>query len=124
MKKVFFLLVAAVISTAACKKDSEGGNNCDLPSTAVPTELIGGWANGYTSFTQVIDAYNGKVLGNTWQSGRYLRLESNGKNAELYIMAGSQYSEFATKVKGNVTFNAANGSFQFQVCSAHYKGWS
>jgi hypothetical protein len=123
MKMLFNLFIAAMlITTAACEKDK--GDNCDLPATSVPAEVTGNWVNGYTSFTQVIDAYNGKILGNTWQSGRYLHLESNGRNAEMYIMGGSMYSEFVTKVQGTVSFNAANGTFQFNVCSAHYKGWS
>lgn len=110
---------------SSCKKDKggNGGGNCNNPSTSVPAQVVGSWVNGYTSFTQVLDAYTGKILGNTWQSGRYLHLESNGKNAELYIFGGSQFSEFATKVQGTVTFNEANESFQFHVCSAHYKGW-
>lgn len=125
MKKlVYFLLTATLFITTACEKDSDGGSkNCDLASTNVPAELVGSWVNGYTSFTQIVDAYNGKFLGTTWKSGRYLHLEANGKNAELYIMGGSQFSEFATKVQGNVTFDEAEGTFQFHVCDAYYKGW-
>ena len=126
MKNLLYLLLAAALfTTAACKKDKNGGsgNNCNLPSTNVPAEVVGSWVNGYTSFTQIIDAYDGRILGTTWKSGRYLHLESNGKNAELYIMGGSQFSEFATKVQGTVSFDVADGSFKFNVCSAHYKGW-
>ncbi|HYE55247.1 MAG TPA: hypothetical protein VD996_10400, partial [Chitinophagaceae bacterium] len=108
--------------TAACKKDKDGGS-CNLPSTAVPSNVTGDWVNGYTSFTQVLDAYNGRVLGSTWQSGRFLSLKSNGKDAELYIMGGSQFSEFATWVKGSVEFDEDNNFFKFNVCQAHYKGW-
>src|SRR5688572_8671466 len=90
---IYLMLTAGVFISAACKKDSDGGSkNCDLPSTNVPAELVGKWVNGYTSFTQVVDAYNGRILGTTWKSGRYLQLESNGKNAEMYIMGGSQFS--------------------------------
>jgi hypothetical protein len=124
MKKLIYLFVAVtILASAACKKD-KAGNNCNLPSTAVPANVAGAWVNGYTSFTNVIDAYNGKILGNTWQSGRYLSMSGDGKSAELYIMGGSMYSEFATQAKGTVTFNEADGSFQFHVCSAHYKGWN
>ena len=125
MKNLFYLLLtAALFTTAACRKDPQGGsNNCNLPSTSVPAELVGSWVNGYTSFTQIIDAYDGRILGTTWKSGRYLHLESDGKNAELYIMGGSQFSEFATKVQGTVSFNVNDGSFQFHVCNAYYKGW-
>lgn len=123
MKQLILLMLAAGLFVSACKKDSDGGGNCDLPSTAVPAALVGKWVNGYTSFTQIVDAYNGRFLGTTWKSGRFLQLESNGKNAEMYIMGGSQFSEFATKVQGNVTFDEADGSFKFHVCSAHYKGW-
>ncbi|HYF29873.1 MAG TPA: hypothetical protein VD993_02030 [Chitinophagaceae bacterium] len=125
MKKLLYLLLAVTtLSVTACEKDgSGGGGNCNLPSTTVPAELVGSWVNGYTSFSQIVDAYNGKFLGTTWKSGRYLKLEANGKNAELYIMGGSMFSEFATKVQGTVSFNAADGSFQFHVCDAYYKGW-
>jgi hypothetical protein len=122
MKELFyFIAIVAMTITAACNKDKAA--NCDLPSTSVPASVAGSWVNGYSSFTQIVDAYNGQYLGNTWQSGRYMRLQPDGKNAELYIMGGSQYAEFATKVQGNVTFNEVAGTMQFHVCSAHYKGW-
>ena len=125
MKKlIYFFLAVSTFAASACEKyNDKGGNNCNLPSSAVPATVTGSWVNGYTSFTQIVDAYSGKFLGTTWKSGRYLHLESNGKNAELYIMGGSQFSEFATRVQGSVTFNEANSSFQFHVCSAYYKGW-
>jgi hypothetical protein len=122
MKKLFYsLAMGAAVLAAACEKESI--SNCDLPSTSVPAAVAGSWVNGYTSFTQVVDAYNGKILGTTWKSGRFMRLESNGKNAELFIMGGSMFSEFATKVQGTVSVNEANGTLLFHVCSAHYKGW-
>lgn len=125
MKKLlYFFLAVSTFTASACSKDNDnGGGSCNLPSTAVPAEVTGNWVNGYTSFTQIVDAYNGKFLGTTWKSGRYLHLEANGKNAELYIMGGSQFSEFATKVKGTVSFDLTDGSFQFHVCEAYYKGW-
>jgi hypothetical protein len=124
MKKTFyFLAVIVIITVSSCRKDNERKKSCDLASSAVPAAVTGSCVNGYTSFTQVIDAYDGRILGTTWQSGRYLHLESNGKNAELYIMGGSQFSEYVTKAEGTVTFNEATGTFQFHVCSAHYKGW-
>lgn len=125
MKKLFYLLVTFTLATSACKKDDgDGGGNCNLPSTAVPDNMVGGWVNGYASYLQVIDAYNGKIIGSAWQSGRFLQMDKTGKNAEFYIMAGTQYSQYVTKARGTVTFDADGKGFQFHACSAHYKGWN
>lgn len=122
MKKLFYsLALGAAVLAAACEKDN--ATNCDLASSSVPAAVAGNWVNGYTSFTQIVDAYNGQILGSTWKSGRFMHLEPNGKNAELYIMGGSMYSEFATRVQGTVTLNEAAKTLEFHVCSAHYKGW-
>jgi len=125
MKKVILLLAVVTILTSACDKENDGGgNNCNLPSTPVPANVAGDWVNGYTSFTQVVDAYNGRILGTTWKSGRYLSLSADGKKVQLYIMGGSMYSEFATMVEGTVEFDPANSFFKVNVCKAHYKGWN
>lgn len=123
MKKLLYFIAVMTLGVAGCNKKGSD-SNCDLPSTNVPGEIAGSWVNGYTSFTNVVDAYNGRIIGNTWQSGRYLKMDGNGKNAEIYIMGGTPFSEFATYAKGTVTVNEAAGTLQFHVCKAHYKGWN
>lgn len=123
MKKLGYVLVVLLgITAAACKK--ENSSPCNLPSTQVPEDVTGNWVSGFTNFTQVIDVYNGQYLGNTWQSGKYLHLERDGKHAELYIMFEGQGLQASTKAEGTVTFDEDAGTFQFHVCKAHYKGWS
>ena len=123
----YFLLVGMMLSLVffSCKKNSDGmgGVSCDLPSTSVPEELQGNWASGYNSFTDIVDAYNGQVIGNAWQSGKLFHFENNGKNAQFFYMAnGGTYSSTATKVIGTVEF-LDDQSFIFHACKAHYKGW-
>jgi hypothetical protein len=127
MKKLFYsFAVVLLISATSCKKDSNrnGSVSCDLPSTPVPAEMVGAWASGYNSFTQVVDTYNGQYLGNAWQSGKYFYFENNGEYAELYYMASAGLNaSTATKAIGTVTFDEEEGSFIFHCCRAHYKGW-
>jgi hypothetical protein len=121
MKKLFGFLITMSVFVASCEKD--GDASCDLPSTSVPEFLVGNWANGYNSFTQIVDTYNGQYLGNAWQSGKSFRFESNGKNAEFYYMATAGFSaSTATRAIGTVEFHG-DGSFTFHACKAHYKGW-
>jgi hypothetical protein len=129
MKQILSLLMAVLFLSAAtgCEDPNKDTACGGLPHNAPPAELTGGWANGYASFTQIIDAYNGNVLGNTWQSGKYFRFTPGGQDAEFYFMAQSQYSKTATRVSGTISFDegstADNGSFVFHACSAHYRGW-
>ena len=129
MKKIFFLSLTALIMFSSCEKDDVlGGNDsCDLPHTAAPAGLRGGWANGFTNFTQIVDAYNGDILGHTWSSAKYFKFTADGRDAEFYYMAQSQYSQSATKAVGTIAFDAGSteesGSFTFYACKAHYKGW-
>lgn len=126
MKKIFYLLVV-LAAIAGCKKDKDGGSNevsCNLPSTIVPAEMAGNWANGYNSSTQLVDTYNGQYLGNAWQSGKFFHFSEDGKYAEFYYMANSGLSSStATRVIGTVTFDEEEGSFIFHGCKGHYKGW-
>jgi hypothetical protein len=132
MKKIFFLsLLAGLLSVlSSCEKtgqDDLGGTSCDLPHNAAPAGLRGGWANGFTNFTQIIDAYNGDILGHTWSSAKYFSFTPDGKSAEFYYMANGQYSQSATKAVGTVAFDegstAESGSFTFYACKARFKGW-
>lgn len=124
MKNLFYyLLVAVVMTGAGCKKNKDGVS-CNLPSTPVPFEMAGNWANGYNSRTQLLDTYNGQYLGNAWQSGKYFHFSEDGKYAEFFYMANAGFtSSTATKVIGTVTFDEEEGSFTFHACKGHYKGW-
>jgi len=125
MKKLTLVAMAILLTGfMACEKEDVSGNSCNLESTSVPDHIAGSWVNGYTSFTNIVDAYDGRILGSTWKSGRYLHMETNGKNAVIYIMGGSQFSEFATKAEGTVSINELAGTLQFNVCRAHYRAWS
>lgn len=127
MKKIIYVLLVSVAATSmSCKKDSNKtpAVNCSLPSTTVPAEMVGNWANGYNSSTHIADAYNGQYLGNNWQSGKYFHLTADGKYAEFYYMANTGVSaSSATRAIGTVTFDEEEGSFVFHACSAHYRGW-
>lgn len=125
MKKlIYFLSIIAVTGTACKKDDKQSGVSCNLPFTSVPASMVGKWASGYNSSTQIVDTYNGQNLGNAWQSGKYFSFSADGKYAEFYYMANAGLtSSSATKAIGTVTFNEQEGSFIFHCCQAHYKGW-
>jgi hypothetical protein len=131
MKNMLSIAVAMAILflASSCEKEIlEGNNSCDKkPHTAAPSGIAGTWANGFTSMTNIIDVYTGRWLGNTWQSGKCFVITNDGRNAQFYYMAQSQYSQSATKATGSIAFdqgsNASSGSFTFHPCSAHYKGW-
>ena len=123
------LILVALSAGTGCKKDNShpGGSTSDLPSTPAPEGLTGNWANGYVSMTQVVDVYTGKIVGNAWQSGRFFKITSNGKNAEFYYSVETQYMQAATKATGAIAFDegstAMEGSFTFYAGWAHYNGW-
>jgi hypothetical protein len=127
MKQAFLFALLSVLLFGSCKKDGSLGGSCDLPHNAAPAGLKGGWANGFTNHTQLINVYNGKWEGNTWQSAKYFSFTNNGKGAEFYYFAQGQYFQAATYAKGTIEFNegstAESGSFTFHACKAHYKGW-
>lgn len=132
MKKVFFVSMAfaILISGSGCKKENKpvADNPCNsLPHTAAPSGLAGNWSSGYSSLTLLVDTYNGRYLGNAWQSGKFFKITGDGTAAEFYYMAQSQYSQTATKVTGTIAFDAGatpnEGSFTFYACQGHYKGW-
>jgi hypothetical protein len=124
------LVLVALVLGSACEKDNDIQTNdsCNsLPHNAAPAQLVGNWANGYTSFTQVVDAYDGRFLGTTWASAKFFKITSDGRNAEFYYSAQSQYSKSSTKATGTINFEPGStsqeGSFTFHACGAHYKGW-
>jgi hypothetical protein len=130
MKNKFMTgLVLTSLSICLCSWTFTKNNvsNTALPGASAPSALIGGWANGFTTFTQIVDAYDGRILGSTWQSGKYFKFTATGKACEFYIMGKSQYSTYATQAKGTVSFEPGStnskGAFTFTATSAHYKGW-
>ncbi len=99
-----------------------GGVSCDLPSSVVSNEIAGEWASN-NSWTDIVDVYNGQVIGNNWQTGKVFHFPKDGKNAEFYITANAGlYMKTATRAIGTVEFLDDN-SFIFHACKAHYKGW-
>src|SRR5206468_4235147 len=127
MKRYFFLICVIILATfSSCKKDNGGmdaGVSCDLPSSSISDEIAGDWASGYNSWTDIVDVYNGEVIGNNWQSGKVFHFPKDGKNAQFYITANAGlYMKTATKAIGTVELFDDN-SFIFHACKAHYKGW-
>ena len=125
---MFLLAMVLLFATACEKEDQDGGEACSsLPHNAAPAELVGGYASGFSSFSQLVDVYSGKVVGPSWQSGKYFRFSADGKGTEFYYTAQSQYSYVATKATGTITFDEGSdgnsGSFVFHACSGHYRGW-
>jgi hypothetical protein len=122
------LLLVALATGTGCKKDSaKPGSNYDLPSTPAPEGLTGNWSSGFVSMTQLIDVYTGEYVGNAWQSGKFFKITADGKNAEFYYTAESEYLQSATKAVGTIAFDegstATEGSFTFYAGWAHYNGW-
>ena len=121
------VLLAALFVGTGCEKDNDVTASCDNPHTAAPSGMAGNWSSGYSSFTEVVDTYDGHYLGNAWQSGKFFHITHDGLGAEFYYMASSQYSQAATKATGTISFaagsDAQSGSFTFHPCYAHYKGY-
>jgi hypothetical protein len=132
MKKgIFFWLAALLLCHTGCIKsvDNDGlvRSGCKLPHNAAPAGLRGGWASGFSSYTQIRDAYNGNILGYTWESAKYFSFTPDGTGAEFYYMAKGQYAQTATKAVGTIKFDEGSteesGSFTFHACQARYKSW-
>jgi hypothetical protein len=129
MKRTLLPLAIVIISLTSCSLGMNDQNMLDmtLPRTYSPSELVGEWASDYTSLGEVIDAYEGRSIGNTWLSGRYFKITDDGRNSEYYFMTKSQYTSAATKAVGTVRFDVGStsdsGSFTFLALKAHYKGW-
>jgi hypothetical protein len=122
------LLTVAIATGTGCKKDSsQPGTNYDLPATPAPSGLTGNWSSGFGSLLQLYNAYTGDLIGPTWQSGKFFKITADGKNAEFYYIAETQYMQSATKAVGTIAFDAGStateGSFTFYAGWAHYNGW-
>lgn len=131
MKKILSIsiVMATLFFGTGCKKDhdSQANNSCNLPHTAAPAGLTGNWASGFSSYTELVDVYDGHHVGNAWQSGKFFKFTGNGLSAEFYYTAESQFTQAATKATGTIEFEAGSdeqsGSFTFHPCWAHYKGY-
>jgi len=129
MKKILLPGITIILFLSSCNWAINDQSTLDitLPNTYGPSELTGEWVSGYSSFSEVVDAYDGRYLGSTWQSGKYFSITGNGKNSQLYFMIKSQYSSSATKANGTIRFDTGStsesGSFTFLALKAHYKGW-
>lgn len=121
------VLLAAALSSCGWAMNDQNTIDITLPKTYSPSALVGEWASGYANFTEVIDAYNGRFLGNTWQSGKYFKITDDGRNSEFYFMAKSLFASTATKAVGTIRFDvgstAQSGAFTFLALKAHYNGW-
>ena len=121
-------LLFVALATGGCKKDSsQPASNYDLPSTPAPAGLTGNWASGFASMLQLYDVYSGDLIGPSWQSGKCFKITADGKNAEFYYTAETEYLQSATKAVGTIAFDegstATEGSFTFYAGWAHYNGW-
>jgi len=129
MKNLLNLGIAATLLLSSCglAMSDQGMIDITLPKTYAPPKLVGGWSNGYNSFNQVVNAYDGRQLGNTWQSGRYFKITDDGRNSEFYFMTKSLSSSSAVKAVGTIRFDVGSteqsGGFTFLALKAHYKGW-
>jgi hypothetical protein len=122
------LLLVALATGVACKKDSaQPGSNNDSPSTPAPQGLTGNWSSGFVSMLQLHDVYTGKTVGPAWQSGKFFKITADGKDAEFYYTAETQYMQAVTRATGTIAFDegstATQGSFVFYAGWAHYNGW-
>ncbi|RYH31683.1 hypothetical protein EON65_02225 [archaeon] len=129
MKNLLNLGIASILLLSSCglAMSDQGMIDITLPKTYSPPKLVGGWASGYTRFNQVVDAYDGRHEGNTWQSGRYFKITDDGRNSEFYFMMKSPSSSSAIKAAGTIRFDVGSteqsGAFSFLALKAHYKGW-
>jgi hypothetical protein len=125
------LLAALLVIQAGCIKsaDMDGlvRSGCRLPHNAAPTGLKGDWASGFSSYNQIVDAFNGNIMGYNWDSAGFFSFTDNGEGAECYIIAKGPDAQTATKAIGSVEFDAGataeSGSFVFHACRARCKSW-
>lgn len=129
MKKIFFGCIATLLLLSACNLAVVNRATIDatLPHTYGPAGLTGEWTSGYSSFSEVVEAYDGRYPENTRRSGKYFRITKNGETSELYIIQKNQRSSTATKATGTIRFDNGSsdesGSFTFLALSARYKSW-
>lgn len=128
MKNIILSTLFIAGLATSCKKDSvTPGTDFNLPSTPAPAGLTGNWSSGFVSMTDLVDVYTGKVVGNAWQSGKFFKITPDGKDAEFYYTAETEYLQSATKAIGTIAFDegstSTEGSFVFYAGWAHYNGW-
>ena len=129
MKRFLLPVFIVILTLSSCGWAMNDQTTIDitLPKTYSPSKLVGEWVSGYASLTEVVDAYDGRYLGKSWESGKYFKITDDGRNSEFYFMAKSRYSSSATKATGTIRFDVGStfesGSFTFLALKAHYKGW-
>jgi hypothetical protein len=131
MKRNFILaalLLGVLLTGTSCKKEHNPPSDFNTPATPPPSGFeTGTYANGFQNMIDLIDVYTGKVVGVGWKSGVVFSFTANGKNAEFYYTAETQYMQAATKAKGTIAFDegstATEGSFTFYAGWAHYNGY-
>ena len=132
MKRNFILaalLIIVAFAGTSCKKDHNApSTDFNTPATPPPSGFQAGtYANGFQNMLELYDVYTGKVIGPAWKSGVVFTFPANGKSAEFYYTAETQYMQAATKATGTVAFDegstAAAGSFTFYGDWAHYNGY-
>ena len=119
--------VLLVLSSCGLAMGDQGMVDFTLPKTYSPSKLVGCWASGYNSFLQIVEAYQGRSLGEAWQNGQYFKITDDGRNSEFYLMEKNQHNSSAVKAVGTIRFDvgstAETGAFSFLALKAHYKGW-
>jgi hypothetical protein len=122
------LLLVVLFAGTSCKKDHNPPVITNTPATPPPSGFeTGTYANGFQNMIDLIDVYTGKVVGAGWTSGAAIEFTADGKNAEFYYTAETQYMQAATKAVGTIAFDegstADEGSFTYYANSGHYKGY-
>jgi len=122
------LLLVALFTGTSCKKDHNPPVHFDTPATPPPSGFEEGtYANGFQNLLELYDVYTGKIIGPAFKSGKVFTFTADGKNAEFYYTAETQYMQAATKAIGTIAFDegstATEGSFVFYAAWAHYNGY-
>src|SRR4051812_47331741 len=122
------LLLVVLFAGTSCKKENNPPVITNTPATPPPSGFeTGTYANGFRNMIDLIDVYTGKVVGIGWTSGAAFTFPPDGKNAEFYYTAESQYMQAATKAVGTIAFDegstAEEGSFTFYARSGHFNGY-
>ena len=128
MKNILVLttVLLALLSFGSWTLNDQETVDNTFPTTTTPPAMVGEWASGYSSHTQVTETYNCDIPSASEQS-RYLKITPDGRNAALYLTSQSQSSTFATQMTGTIRFDAestnSRGSFTFLALKVHLKGF-
>ena len=125
-KNYSLCLLPAMIAVSSCKRQRRQWF-CfrSLPSTTVPADMVGNWASGFNSSTEIVDVYNGQHL---WQCLAEWKIFSFQRRWKIcWVLLHGQcrfnFQLLLPKLWGTVSFDEQEGSFVFHACSGHYRGW-